>query len=64
MSNSPDAIIIGTGVIGTSIAFELSKAGESRFSRCGPFFGIYFSPNTPHSAPHNIWEAAGWQETV
>jgi len=27
MSTSPDVIIIGTGVIGTSIAFELSKAG-------------------------------------
>ena len=25
--NQPDAIIIGTGVIGAAIAFELSKAG-------------------------------------
>ncbi len=32
MSNSPDAIIIGTGVIGTSIAFELSKAGFKTLS--------------------------------
>ena len=32
MSTSPDAIIIGTGVIGTSIAFELSKAGFKTLS--------------------------------
>ena len=32
MSNSPDAIIIGTGVIGTAIAFELSKLGYKTLS--------------------------------
>lgn len=32
MSTSPDAIIIGTGVIGTSVAFELAKAGYKTLS--------------------------------
>ena len=27
MNNSPDAIIIGSGIIGCAIAFEMSKAG-------------------------------------
>ncbi|MEM7462129.1 MAG: FAD-dependent oxidoreductase [Pseudomonadota bacterium] len=32
MSNSPDAIIIGTGVIGTAVAFELAKKGIKTLS--------------------------------
>jgi len=32
MSNSPDVIIIGTGVIGTAIAFELAKQGKRTLS--------------------------------
>jgi len=32
MSNSPDAIIIGTGVIGTAIAFEMAKKGMKTLS--------------------------------
>ena len=27
MSKQPDAIIIGTGVIGTAVAFEMAKNG-------------------------------------
>ena len=32
MTQSPDAIIIGTGVIGTAIAFELAKQGKKTLS--------------------------------
>ena len=32
MSDSMDAIIIGTGVIGTAIAFELAKRGYKTLS--------------------------------
>ncbi len=32
MSQSPDAIIIGTGVIGTAVAFEMAKAGWKTLS--------------------------------
>ena len=32
MANSPDVIIIGTGVIGTAIAFELAKQGKKTLS--------------------------------
>ncbi|MGI9521410.1 MAG: FAD-dependent oxidoreductase, partial [Hyphomicrobiaceae bacterium] len=32
MERSPDAIIIGTGIIGTAIAYELSKRGWSILS--------------------------------
>lgn len=32
MSNTPDAIIIGTGVIGTAVAFELAKKGMKTLS--------------------------------
>jgi len=32
MSNSPDAIIIGTGVIGTAIAYEMAKKGMKTLS--------------------------------
>ena len=32
MSTSPDAIIIGTGVIGTAIAFEMAKKGMKTLS--------------------------------
>ena len=32
MTTSPDAIIIGTGVIGTATAFEMAKAGWKTLS--------------------------------
>jgi len=32
MTNTPDAIIIGTGVIGTAVAFEMAKAGWKTLS--------------------------------
>ena len=32
MTGQPDAIIIGTGVIGTAIAFEMAKAGWKTLS--------------------------------
>ena len=32
MSQQPDAIIIGTGVIGTAVAFEMAKNGWKTLS--------------------------------
>ena len=57
MTTQPDAIIIGTGVIGTATAFEMAKAGwEDTFTRSQQPDRSWFDGGFLRYYPHALFD--------